>query len=82
MLGLVFAAAVATTGALPPPPSAAHSRFSPSNRVSATASVSARIVRPARIVLGRSDGAENARLRKASLTIEGREHSAYLIEFP
>jgi len=80
MLGLVLAA-VATTGASLPLQPAALTRFVPSSHVSATASVSARIVRPTRIRLGHVDGLENARLRHASLTIEGRQESAYLIEF-
>ena len=80
MLGLVLAA-VATTGASLPPQAAALNRFVPSSHVSAAASVSARIVRPAHIRLGHEDKSENARLHHASLTIEGREQSAYLIEF-
>jgi len=58
-----------------------RARFEPSGAV-ARAEVRVRIISGASITLGRSANDDAARLRSTSLTIDGEQRDARLIEFP
>jgi hypothetical protein len=79
MIALVLAASIVPMAPAIATPGGA--RFEPSGAV-ARAEVRVRIISGASIMLGRSANDGAARLRSTSLTIDGEQRDARLVEFP